>query len=157
MGEAFANRGIQFSLQATVVVAMAAMSWMIRDAQSNQQYLVRKENGILNVYEDRAWMDTIRTLKQYFDPLTGGEDEAGWPFGRNVYVSEIYHLLDRLPGIDYVTRTEDPQTHQPLDELVANASRLLRNAQGDLVAVEIQPDELIDTQQMSFDLTIRTL
>jgi hypothetical protein len=43
-----------------------------------------------------------QTLKQFFHPLAGGADGRGWPFGRSVYVSEIYELLDRVPGVDYV-------------------------------------------------------
>lgn len=55
-----------------------------------------------------------RALRAFFDPLRGGEDGGGWPFGRDVYVSEVYALLDRLPGIEYVTRALDPKTGKPL-------------------------------------------
>ncbi|HZF08743.1 MAG TPA: baseplate J/gp47 family protein [Thermoanaerobaculia bacterium] len=42
----------------------------------------------------------------FLDPLTGGPDQAagsGWPFGRDVYVSEIFQLLEGVPGVDHVT------------------------------------------------------
>jgi hypothetical protein len=42
----------------------------------------------------------------FLDPLTGGPGPAagdGWPFGRDVYVSEIFQLLEGVPGVDYVT------------------------------------------------------
>jgi hypothetical protein len=42
------------------------------------------------------------TLGNFFHPLKGGEEGAGWPFGRSVYISEIYELLDGVPGVDYV-------------------------------------------------------
>ena len=35
-------------------------------------------------------------LRNYFHPFLGGPDNKGWPFGRNVYVSEVYELLDRV-------------------------------------------------------------
>jgi hypothetical protein len=38
----------------------------------------------------------------FLDPLTGGSDGTGWPFGRDVYASELYELLGRVPSLDYV-------------------------------------------------------
>ncbi len=45
--------------------------------------------------------DTVSALKKFFHPFYGGPDNTGWPFGRNVYVSEIYKILSAVPGIDY--------------------------------------------------------
>lgn len=44
----------------------------------------------------------VQALEGYLDPLTGGPDGEGWPFGRDVYVSELYRLLEKVPGIDHV-------------------------------------------------------
>ena len=41
-------------------------------------------------------------LNAYFDPYDGGRDGAGWPFGRSVQRGDLYAMLDRLAGIDYV-------------------------------------------------------
>jgi Baseplate J-like protein len=41
-------------------------------------------------------------LKDFFDPLKGGQTGTGWEFGRSIYISEIYELLDKLSGVDYV-------------------------------------------------------
>ncbi|WP_336364724.1 putative baseplate assembly protein [Halalkalicoccus salilacus] len=41
------------------------------------------------------------TLETFLDPLDGYEGE-GWPFGRPVFVSEIYEVLERQTGIDCV-------------------------------------------------------
>jgi predicted phage baseplate assembly protein len=48
----------------------------------------------------------VAALDTFLDPLTGGPDGTGWPFGRDVYRSEILHVLDRTPGVDYVTNLE---------------------------------------------------
>ncbi|GAA5193515.1 hypothetical protein GCM10023322_55710 [Rugosimonospora acidiphila] len=40
-------------------------------------------------------------LAALLDPLTGGTDGAGWPFGRPVYGSEVYAALESVAGIDY--------------------------------------------------------
>jgi predicted phage baseplate assembly protein len=43
-----------------------------------------------------------RALDDFFHPLYGGPDGAGWPVGRDVYRAEVMALLNRLPGVDYV-------------------------------------------------------
>ena len=152
---AFAPSNVALSAQTQITIHVPHTEWLISDPASHQQYLVRKETGRLEVYEDRARGIVINALRQFFDPLTGGENHEGWPFGRNVYVSEVYQLLDSLPGIDYVTQSMDPATHQLLPELTANADRLLVNEQGDLIAVKLQSDELIDLSQLKVDLMIQ--
>ena len=41
-------------------------------------------------------------LNRYFDPLTGGPDGTGWPFGRPVQAGEVYAVLQQLPGTELV-------------------------------------------------------
>ncbi len=83
----------------------------------------------------------VQALRVYFDPLGGGNDGRGWPFGRAVYVSEIYRLLAAMPGVDYVAPTEG------LGELVvasADQGRLkYANPGGPLVEATLYPDELV--------------
>jgi len=42
-------------------------------------------------------------LEQFLDPLHGGPDRNGWPFGRAVFPSEIYQVIDAVEGVDYAT------------------------------------------------------
>jgi len=44
----------------------------------------------------------VKTLEEFLHPLEGGPDGDGWPFGRDIYVSEMYELLEGIPGVDYV-------------------------------------------------------
>jgi hypothetical protein len=44
----------------------------------------------------------IDNLKRFFHPLRGGVDRQGWDFGRNVYISEVYQLIEATEGVDYV-------------------------------------------------------
>lgn len=41
-----------------------------------------------------------------FHPLWGGPMDDGWPFGRDVYRSEVLHVLDKTPGVDHVLSLE---------------------------------------------------
>jgi len=88
----------------------------------------------------------VEQLQQFLDPLEGGEDASGWPFGRNVFVSEIYQLLERLPGVDHVVdvtlTTPDPR-------------RVLRSAAGRLIGIEVRAYEVVSPQVTLHDVTIR--
>lgn len=44
----------------------------------------------------------IDNLKRFFHPLHGGPEGNGWNFGRNVYISEIYEVIEKTEGVDYV-------------------------------------------------------
>jgi predicted phage baseplate assembly protein len=43
-----------------------------------------------------------RAVADHLHPLTGGPVRRGWPFGRDVYRSELMQLLDELRGTDHV-------------------------------------------------------
>jgi Baseplate J-like protein len=45
----------------------------------------------------------VDALNAFLNPVNGGPDHAGWPFGRPVYPSEIYQTVDSVEGVDYVT------------------------------------------------------
>ncbi len=52
-------------------------------------------------------LETLKTnleneLETFFHPLTGGPQGSGWPMGRNVHISEIYYLIEKMSGVDYV-------------------------------------------------------
>jgi hypothetical protein len=41
---------------------------------------------------------------RFLHPLFGGPEGAGWPFGRDVYLSDLAATLEALGGVDYVER-----------------------------------------------------
>ncbi|HEX6904125.1 MAG TPA: baseplate J/gp47 family protein [Thermoanaerobaculia bacterium] len=47
--------------------------------------------------------DVKQAIEDFLDPYYGGPEGDGWPFGRDVYVSEIHQVLEAVPGLDYVT------------------------------------------------------
>jgi hypothetical protein len=55
-----------------------------------------------DVRPDSAFAEVARSLQELFDPLTGGPDRTGWPFGRDVHASEVYATLEQVPVVDYV-------------------------------------------------------
>jgi predicted phage baseplate assembly protein len=48
----------------------------------------------------------VARLNEFFDPLVGGPDHAGWTLGRDVYRSEVLQVIDETTGVDYVISLE---------------------------------------------------
>ncbi len=56
---------------------------------------------------DKKLAETIRSvIEAHIDPIQGGEAKKGWPLGRNLYKSDLYYLVERIPGIDHVKQIE---------------------------------------------------
>jgi predicted phage baseplate assembly protein len=41
-------------------------------------------------------------LTGYFHPLTGGDDDTGWPFGQTIFFSRVYQTILGVPGVDRI-------------------------------------------------------
>ena len=44
----------------------------------------------------------LDALYEYLDPLTGGPQGNGWPFGRPLRSGEVFAALQRVPGVELV-------------------------------------------------------
>lgn len=76
--------------------------------------------------------ESLEALYRYFDPLRGGPDYGGWPFGRPINVGEVYAVLQSLAGLDLV---EDARLF-PADPI--------SGSRGEAVSrLEIAPDALV--------------
>ncbi len=45
-------------------------------------------------------------LYRFLNSITGGPEKNGWPFGRNLYVSDIFQVLQAIPGILYLSTVQ---------------------------------------------------
>lgn len=108
--------------------------------------------------EDTVKKQVEEALNNFFDPLIGGLQGKGWEFGRNIYISEIYELLDRQAGVDYVIPTKDKDGKKALEEVKVISSdseqrKVIVNNQ--LSAVKVNDDELVNFQFNEGDITIK--
>lgn len=107
--------------------------------------------------EDTVLQRAKNGLEGFFNPPGEGPENRGWTFGRSVYVSEIYKLLDDLPGVDFVTKAVDEKSSKPLEILTAQAGEGIaardiskdrritfpeNKPDGELVAVRLYPNEV---------------
>jgi predicted phage baseplate assembly protein len=51
---------------------------------------------------DRVRADAVVALHRYFDPLVGGTDGRGWPWGRPAQAGDAFGVLQAVPGVDVV-------------------------------------------------------
>ena len=73
------------------------------------QYIWVSVHATLVVQEgiDPETNDQIRRraeteLYRYLNPFVGGPRQDGWTFGRDLHSTEIYSLLQRVPGVEFV-------------------------------------------------------
>ena len=57
----------------------------------------------------------MEELRSFLHPLRGGPKREGWEFGRDVYISEIYELIEGIKGVDHVATlvlSDNPRLHK---------------------------------------------
>jgi predicted phage baseplate assembly protein len=94
------------------------------------------------VSAQRVRTRALDALYTYLDPLTGGIDGDGWPFGRAVQIGELYALLQRIPGVELV------------DEVLLYPSDPLRGRRGEPTnRIDLDPVALL----FPYDLQVRVI
>ena len=48
----------------------------------------------------------LARLYSFLNPLVGGPDGKGWPFGRELFISDVYQCLQGLPNVQFVRSVE---------------------------------------------------
>jgi predicted phage baseplate assembly protein len=46
--------------------------------------------------------EVLTRLYRFLNPLSGGPEGRGWPFGRTLYLSDVYQSLQGVPGVQFV-------------------------------------------------------
>ncbi len=107
------------------------------------QYVKIKVAATLFLYDDADFRlvqaEATQRIIDFFDPLDSQEywQGKGYPFGADIYISELYQLFDNLPGVDYV---EDVQLAE-FDE-----QRQQFNTQNQLIGISLQENELVSVE-----------
>ena len=64
--------------------------------------------GDTSVQKERLKSRVMINLVNFFHPLTGGPgtESDGWPFGRDVYTSEVFQIIEETEGVEHVESLE---------------------------------------------------
>lgn len=91
---------------------------------------------------DRVRREAHNALYRHLDPLTGGADGTGWPFGRPVQAGEVFAVLQRVPGVELV------------DEVRLHPADPLTGKRGEATGrIDLDPPSLV----FSFDHRVRVI
>ncbi len=76
---------------------------------------------------DRVKREIERRVRMFLHPLRGGKGGKGWPFGRPVYRVDLYHVIEDVPGVDFVDRVRliDESTKIEVDQFKVGAGELV--------------------------------
>jgi predicted phage baseplate assembly protein len=74
----------------------------------------------------------LANLSTFFDPLKGGRDKTGWPFGGEIYYSDVYHVIIGTAGVQRIQDNQllillDDQMQQFCRDVPINPGELLYN------------------------------
>ncbi|MCI0398146.1 MAG: putative baseplate assembly protein [Chloroflexi bacterium] len=50
--------------------------------------------------------DVLARLYRYLNPITGGPNGEGWPFGRELFLSDVYQCLQGVPNVQFIRNVE---------------------------------------------------
>jgi hypothetical protein len=90
-----------------------------------------------NFQQDVVHESVLQSLRRFFDPFQGGPGGGGWPFGRDVYLSEIYQLLAPVSGVEEVRQVVATPARQ---------KRVVRNRLLEVEAIDLGPGELVKAE-----------
>jgi hypothetical protein len=87
----------------------------------------------------------IENLKGFFHPLKGGpgSEQQGWPFGRDIYASEVYEVIEGTEGVEHV-ESLTLCTRQGGDDWVETGDRVV-----------IGPNNLVNFVVQKGDIKVR--
>jgi hypothetical protein len=92
--------------------------------------------------KDTVQVAVENALVTFLSPLLGGADGQGWEFGRAVYRSELYALLEDVRGVDHVMTLlldgDEAMAALPLAPDPASAAETLADL-GDLTVTVLDP------------------
>jgi predicted phage baseplate assembly protein len=84
------------------------------------------------VDHSRLEHDALRALYRYFDPIGGGPDGRGWPFGRPVHAGEAFWVLQQVSGVAFVE-----------DARLFPSNPITRQRGEEVDRLELEPDALV--------------
>ncbi len=80
------------------------------------QVAVEVHVRVMRAYQQQAAAEVEKKLYRYINPICGGAEGKGWPFGRSLTASEIHAALQGIPNVDYVEEVKiypiDPKTNE---------------------------------------------
>ena len=84
---------------------------------------------------DRVKRAIESRIRMFLHPLRGGKDGKGWPFGRPVHRVDVYHVIEDVPGVDFVDRVRlvNEMTKLEVDQFKVGPGELVHVVRVDVI------------------------
>jgi hypothetical protein len=56
--------------------------------------------------QEEVEAEVLARLYRFLNPLVGGPQGTGWPFGRDLFVSDVYQSLQNTPNVQFIRGVE---------------------------------------------------
>jgi predicted phage baseplate assembly protein len=86
--------------------------------------------------------EVLNRLYRFLNPLTGGPDGSGWPFGRDLFVSDIYQSLQGTPHVQFI-RSVDMFAASPGGQAEGNSVETLEVVAHGVIASALHQVEFV--------------
>jgi predicted phage baseplate assembly protein len=86
---------------------------------------------------EQVQMLVAERLYRFVNPVVGGHAGEGWPFGRDLFISEVFAVLQGVAGVEYVEAARMLVTGEegPVGRVVLEADGLLMSAEHTIIVV----------------------
>ena len=88
--------------------------------EADADVLATKAEGTLAEFLDPEYGGDPAKAAAYVEAQSSGtpgdERGTGWPFGRSIYLSELYEVIERVRGVDHVESITAPVGAMPLEQ-----------------------------------------
>jgi predicted phage baseplate assembly protein len=90
--------------------------------------------AVRHLSPERVQQRVAQRLYSFLNPFTGGEEGQGWPFGRDLFLSDVYSAIQQTDGVQYVEQVKlyevvrsgkDKARKRPMDRIELPANSLL--------------------------------
>ena len=95
-------------------VTVAVQATVARRLEANADDVRDRVEGTLAEFLDPEYGGDPEKAARYVDGLSQ-ERGAGWAFGRAVYLSELYEVMERVRSVDHVESITAPSGAVPLE------------------------------------------
>ena len=96
----------------------------------------------------------LEALAGWLDPLAGGADEGGWPFGGDVHASDLYARLEAVSGVDHVAALRLSSTCADGQAGCETADKVLHPETGEQVGLALAAHQLPAFASVAADVRV---
>jgi hypothetical protein len=90
----------------------------VRVSKTEEANTSALEDKVENVISEFLNPESGGDAQMAVDYIEGTDDErgSGWEFGRDIYLSELYELMERIPGVDHVETITAPASNLVIEK-----------------------------------------